>query len=185
MYKILLFLYKKLFVLKGGLIARFHSIFLKKVWKFLTIQNNVKIGSPRTVSIGTNVFINEYCQIYGGEDGVDIGDFVMFARNVKVFWAMHSYDDPTRPMVFQGYFSKKVIIQDDVWIGENVVIMPGVTIGKWSIVGANAVVTKDVEVYSIVWWVPAKLIKKRFSDEEIILAKKQDFSMYSDRSFLG
>ncbi len=65
-------------------------------------------------------------------------------------------------MILQG--EKKginPIIEDDVWIGRNAIIMPGVRIGKGSIVGAGAVVTKNVEPYSIVGGVPAKLIRKR------------------------
>jgi maltose O-acetyltransferase len=56
---------------------------------------------------------------------------------------------------------KKVIIEDDVWIGRNAIIMPGIRIGKGSIIGAGSVVTKDVEPFSVVGGVPAKLIKKR------------------------
>lgn len=58
-----------------------------------------------------------------------------------------------------------VVIEDNVWIGEHACIMPGTTIGKGSIVGANAVVTKDVPPYSLVGGVPAKLIKTLATDE--------------------
>lgn len=60
-----------------------------------------------------------------------------------------------------------IIIENDVWIGYNATIMDGVTIGNGAVIAANAVVTKDVEPYSIVGGVPAKLIKKRFSDKII------------------
>ena len=56
---------------------------------------------------------------------------------------------------------KKVIVEDDVWIGRSAIIMPGVKIGKGSIVGAGSVVTKDIEPFSVVGGVPSKLIKKR------------------------
>jgi len=59
------------------------------------------------------------------------------------------------------------VIGHDVWIGAEAMIMPGVTIGSGSIIGSRAVVTKDVEPYSIVTGVPAKMIRKRFSDDEI------------------
>ena len=62
---------------------------------------------------------------------------------------------------------KKVIIKNDVWIGANSVIMPNITIGNGAIIGASAVVTKDVPDYAIVAGVPAKIIKYRFSQDII------------------
>ena len=65
-------------------------------------------------------------------------------------------------MIFQGETTgKKVIIGDDVWLGRNVLVMPGVKIGKGSIVAAGAVVTKDVPEYKIVGGVPARILKDR------------------------
>lgn len=61
-----------------------------------------------------------------------------------------------------------VVIEDDVWCGANVTILKGVTIGHGSIVAAGAVVTKSCEPYSIIGGVPAKLIKMRFTPEQII-----------------
>ncbi len=60
-----------------------------------------------------------------------------------------------------------VIIENDVWIGQNVLILPGVTIHNGAICAAGAVVTKDVPPYAIVAGVPAKVVKKRYSDEDI------------------
>jgi len=62
---------------------------------------------------------------------------------------------------------QKVIIENDVWIGANSVIMPGVKVGNGAIIGANAVVTKDVPDYAIVGGVPAKIIKYRFDEKTI------------------
>ena len=67
-----------------------------------------------------------------------------------------------KPMIFQGFEeAKKVIIKDDVWIGSNVIILPGVTIESGAIIGAGSVVTKDVLKNTIVAGNPAKVIKER------------------------
>ena len=59
------------------------------------------------------------------------------------------------------------IIWNDVWIGYNATILPGIKVWNWAIIWANATVTKDVEPYSIVWWNPAKIIRYRFDQETI------------------
>ena len=80
-------------------------------------------------------------------------------------------DDAARNKKFPAAFLKKgdTIIGNDVWIGYEALIMPGVTIGDGAVIGARAVVTKDVEPYAIVGGNPAKVIKKRFSDKEITI----------------
>lgn len=66
----------------------------------------------------------------------------------------------------EDYYDKDVIIEEDVWIGANVTILKGVTIGKLSIIAAGALVIKDVPPYSIVGGVPAKFLKKKWDKEE-------------------
>lgn len=68
------------------------------------------------------------------------------------------------------------MIGNDVWIGYEAVIMPGVTIGDGAIVGTRAVVTKDVPPYTIVGGIPAKPIRKRFSDETISILLKMNWT---------
>ena len=121
-------------------------------------EHDIFIGGPGRVSIGRSCQINENSFIQEAE----IGNFVMIAPNVTILSSMHNFDQLDVPMIFQGEAGhKKVHIQDDVWLGRNVVIMPGVTIGKGSIVAASAVVTKDVPEYQIVGGVPARIIKDR------------------------
>ena len=88
---------------------------------------------------------------------VRIGDRVRMGRDVMIITQNHRY---TRED-FEGYIRAPVSIGDNVWIGNRVIILPGVTIGKNAIVAAGAVVTKDVASYSIVGGVPAKHIKWR------------------------
>lgn len=66
----------------------------------------------------------------------------------------------------------KVVVEDDVWIGHGACLVSGITIGKGSVVGAGSVVVKDVPPYAIVAGVPAKVVKKRFSEDEIALHEK-------------
>lgn len=71
------------------------------------------------------------------------------------------------PTVEQLPFKGDTVIGNDVWSGEYVTIIPGVKVGDGAIIAANSTVTKDVEAYSVVGGNPARLIRKRFSDEEI------------------
>jgi acetyltransferase-like isoleucine patch superfamily enzyme len=93
---------------------------------------------------------------------VKIGNDVMMGRDVIIMSSSHKFDDCKVPMGLQGNEpEKEVIIYDDVWIGHRVIILPGVKIGKGSIIGAGAVVTTDVPSYAVVGGVPAKLIEYR------------------------
>lgn len=88
---------------------------------------------------------------------VSIGDWVRMGRDVMIITQNHKYTRET----FEGYVREPVRIEDNVWIGSRVIILAGVTIGKNAIIGAGAVVTKDVAPYSIVGGVPAEHIKWR------------------------
>ena len=139
--------------------------YLSKILKIMPYDKNSKfeykiyISDARKIKLGSYVRINERAFFQGD---VKIGNHVMIAPNVSVYTRTHKYDKIKIPMVLSGETSTQtVVIEDDVWIGINAVILPGIRIGKGSIVGANAVVTKDVEPYSIVGGVPAKLIRKR------------------------
>ncbi|MBQ9641915.1 MAG: acyltransferase [Bacteroidaceae bacterium] len=95
---------------------------------------------------------------------IRIGNNVRMGRKIFITDNAHGASDPAlldirpnlRPMVSKG----PVIIEDNAWIGEMVCIMPGVTIGRGAIIGANAVVTKDVPPYSLVGGNPARVIKQ-------------------------
>jgi acetyltransferase-like isoleucine patch superfamily enzyme len=121
-------------------------------------EYNVYIGKGSIVKIGSNCQINENVFI----QGAIIGSNVMIAPNVSILTKGHAFDDTEIPMVKQGNTNELIpLIEDDVWIGRNAIIMPGITIGKGSIIGAGAVVTKDVKPFSIVGGVPAKLLRNR------------------------
>jgi hypothetical protein len=89
-----------------------------------------------------------------------IEEDVMFAANVFICDGMHDYANPNVPYKYQGITRiSPIIIKKGSWIGQNVVILPGVTIGECAIVGANSVVTKDVPGRCIAMGVPAKVTK--------------------------
>jgi len=140
--------------------------YLVKVLKVLQehpknrIENRMYISDATALKIGKNVRINENVFIQSAV----IGDNVMIAANTAILSSTHSYERLDIPMVEQeNSFGQPPTIEDDVWIGRNVVIKHGITIGKGAIVGACSLVTKDVPSYAIVGGVPAKLIKYRIS----------------------
>lgn len=114
------------------------------------------------LKIGSLTSINDNCKIYGD---VSIGSNCLFASNIFVSSGTHTFAHlPSLPIKSQdklNVISKKVVIEDDCWIGFGVVIMPGVYIGKGAIIGSNSVVTKDVFPYSIQGGVPSREISKR------------------------
>lgn len=151
--------------------AKFWQLFLLKIGPRVDIMANVIIMSPQKVSIGHDVLLNAGTKI-GGQRGVTIGNYVMLGYNVNLVSENHQFNNPKLPIKKQGFFGGPIVIEDDVWIGANAVILPNVTIGRGSVVGANAVVTKDVLPYSIVGGIPAKLIRPRFNTKDKQTAKK-------------
>ena len=91
---------------------------------------------------------------------VEIGSHVNLAQGITVTALNHNFNDTNKRIDEQGVSTNPVTIEDDVWIGANAVILPGVTIGNHSVVAAGAVVTKDVPPHSLVAGVPAKVIKQ-------------------------
>lgn len=120
---------------------------------------------PGCVSIGCRSFIGPECWL---QCKVNIGNFVMLAGRVAAVGGDHLFDIVGVPIIEAGRDKIKTIrICDDVWIGYGAILLHGITIGEGAIVAAGAIVTKDVPPYSIVGGVPAKLLKMRFSDEDI------------------
>lgn len=141
------------------------------------IKDNCRIVSygEAGVKIGSNCYIGSYTTI-GVEGGaVEIGDHFMCGSNCKVIAANHTAQDYTKPMTVQPMGLGQVKIADDVWLGANVIILPNVNIGRGAIVAAGAVVTKNVEPFSVVGGVPAKPIKYRFDEGTIKKALDLDF----------
>ena len=109
------------------------------------------------VVIGDHTRIGIHCTVIGP---VTIGSHVNLAQGITVTALNHNFSDPSLRIDEQGVSTKAVVIGDDVWIGANAVILPGVTIGSHVVVAAGAVVTKDVPANTLVGGVPAKIIKQ-------------------------
>ena len=109
------------------------------------------------VIIGDNTRIGLHTTVIGP---VEIGSNVNLAQGIVVTALNHNFTDCTKRIDEQGISTAKVTIGNDVWIGANATVLPGVTIGNHSVVAAGAVVTKDVPPYSLVGGVPAKILKK-------------------------
>lgn len=132
----------------------------KDVGENVRISENVYLFHTENISIGSNVSIWPMSYIEGS-GGVSIGNDVSIAHSVTILSEEHKYFDSSVPIKDQGKTYAPVTIKNNVWIGAKATILSGVTIGTGSIVGAGAVVTKDVPDNSIVVGVPAKIIKKR------------------------
>lgn len=109
------------------------------------------------VMIGDHTRIGLHNTIIGP---VIIGSHVNLAQGITVTALNHNFEDSEKRIDEQGVSTSAVVIEDDIWIGANAVVLPGVTIGQHSVVAAGAVVTKDVPPHSLVAGVPAKIIKQ-------------------------
>ena len=114
------------------------------------------------LSIGANSYIGEGNNIRAAGGQIRIGSNSFISQNVSIVASNHNIKKDV-PIAYQGWSKSNnyVIINDDVWIGANSVILPGVTIGIGAVVAAGSIVTKDVPEYSIVAGNPAKVIKFR------------------------
>ncbi len=137
------------------------AIRLMELGKGIPISSTARFANPQNIKIGDRSNINRYCVLLAGEKSrILIGKDCLTGPGVKI--VASKYDVKGREPIrsYPGY-EKDIIIEDDVWLGANVVVLPGVTLGKGSIIGAGSVVTKDTEPYAIYAGIPAKKIKER------------------------
>jgi len=142
-----------------------------------TFGRGTTFYAPHKIEIGKDVYIGKYCSI---ETDIVIGDYVLIANHCGFIGKYdHDYTKVGVPIKHapwigdQDYNFKaknlSIVIENDIWVGFGCIILSGVTIGRGSIIAAGSVVTSDVPPYSIYAGVPAKIISKRFTDEEIVL----------------
>ena len=155
---------------------------LAAIGENVVIEHGVLIIKPERVRVGSNVYIGHYAILRGydtndlviGNDtwigqlsyinsagGVTIGSRVGIGPCVKMMSSEHREEGREVPVLLSDLEFARITVEDDCDIGIGAVILPGITVGRGSIVGAGAVVTKDVEPYSIVAGVPARKIGER------------------------
>lgn len=129
----------------------------------VSIGDNVNIEKGANISEGTVVGNRSGVGINANLHGpVRIGEDVMMGPDCIIYTSNHEFSDTAIPMNKQGFSEiREVVIGNDVWIGGRVIILPGVHIGDGAIIGAGAVVTKDVPAYAVVGGNPAKVLKYR------------------------
>lgn len=147
--------------------------YLKTKFKSIGANSVICPGSIftySTINIGNSTYIGPRCIFQSAHGEIEIGNHVMFGPGVHIHGGNHITD---RIGVYMNVVKKefgsdgKVIIEDDVWVGANAIILKGVTVGEGAVVAAGSIVTKDVIPYSIVAGMPAKIVKMRFSEDEI------------------
>ena len=138
------------------------------------IGNGFEIVGAGNIRIGKNVSIRQGAVMTALNARITIGDSVIVANDLVISTGNHVHDrlgkrmaEITNAEKGPGY-DRDVVVEDDVWLGARVTILNGVTVGRGSIVGAGAVVTKDTLPYSINLGVPAKCVGFRFSIEDIL-----------------
>ena len=144
------------------------------------IHRSVRMDTPpyRRFSLGDYSVIESFACINNAVGDVNIGNYsriglhntiigpviigshVNLAQGITVTALNHIFSDPQKRIDEQGVCTNQVIIEDDTWIGANAVILPGVTIGRHSVIAAGAVVTKDIPPHSLAAGIPAKIIKQ-------------------------
>lgn len=128
-----------------------------KIGKGSAIHMWAGFYQPKNITIGNDTILGDHAFL-DGRARLDIGSHVAIASQVLIYNSQHDIDSED----FRGV-NKPVIIEDYVFIGPRAIILPGVTVGKGAVVAAGAVVTNNVEPFTIVGGVPAKVIRKRLN----------------------
>ena len=137
------------------------NIFLTQFGSQGRVAHNTDLRHPEHIFIGGGSYVNGGMLAASEHARIVIGRDCMVSYNVHMRTDMHVHDRVDIPMSRQGHVEADIVIGDDVWVGYGAQVMAGVTIGSHSIIGAGAVVTRDVPEYAVAVGVPARVIKDR------------------------
>ena len=126
----------------------------------LSVHDNVMIKYPDQIRLGNHVTINPGCIIVGA-GGLTIGSHAMIGAGTKIVTTAHVTARTDVPMREQGMTSTPIVIEDDVWFGFDVKVLPGAVIRKGCVIGAGSVVTGEIPEYSIAAGAPARVVGSR------------------------
>lgn len=135
----------------------------------ITLRYGVQIIAPENVHFGSHIGIGNY-SILRGNGGITLEDFVLLGDNVILATASH----PVGGLYFHQNWQNNITLKSNVWLAANVIVMPGVTIGENSIVGAGAVVTENIPENSVAVGVPAQVIRTLDIDPEVLKNQKEE-----------
>jgi len=136
------------------------KVFFKKCGGLCWVQPRVTIIHTERLKVGRNFGVNSESYINAiGE--IEIGNFVLIGNGVTISSGMHPVDGHFPEVFARQSIPKKITIEDDVWIGAGAVIMPGVTLARGTVIGANSIVNKNTEPYSVNVGAPARLLRYR------------------------
>ena len=139
----------------------FGNYYLINKPKDVKIAKTVEVSNPENIYIGSNTYINGYTMMCAGKNSkIIIGEDCLISYHVHIRTTTHNYEDKNVLIRNQGHKENDIIIGNDVWIGGNVCVMPGVTIGDNTIIGAGSVVTKDIPSNVVAVGNPCKIIKE-------------------------
>lgn len=146
----------------AGYVVRYlvYRCLFRRLDGFCMFATGVRFSHAYGISAGRNFRVNTGSFV-DGRGGLFVGANVLVGPNVAILSSDHEWTKPGLPIYLQGHRLSPTHIGDDVWIGANAVITPGVTLATGTLVGAGAVVTADTEPYSIVAGVPARPIGRR------------------------
>ncbi|RKS71311.1 acetyltransferase-like isoleucine patch superfamily enzyme [Motilibacter peucedani] len=124
------------------------------------ILRDATITVQGTLRIGSKVFANRGLYL-SARHSVEIGDRVQIGEYVSIHDENHAFDNPDLPILHQGFVTEPVVIEEDAWVGSHSVVLPGVRIGEGAVVGAGAVVTRDIPRGAVAVGVPARVVSYR------------------------
>ena len=151
----------------GGLAKRFRRFLAERMLdecgQDVNVEHGAWFGSGKGIRLGDRSDLGMDALIMGP---LTVGADVMMGPRCVLISDNHATSDTGRPMNRQGYVpSRAIVVEDDVWIGAGVTILPGVRVGRGSVVGAGAVVTKDVPAWSVAAGNPARVVRTRTRSE--------------------